>query len=232
MRKLILTLLMSAFVICVPAREEEHKRYEIKDSTITLSQAWDGMMRWVVSNEDTYGLRIAYKNPTMGSLIVKGEFRDKMNSLQSVREDLIHPIASFTIEVNYSKGKIAIEMTEANYEYKVGYGDVSSLRTFILNWCKQEMEEIEKIMTYHGEKVNCYDTYFEETAKEYEEKVKEAEKIEADETSPKKERKKANEYLKYNKWRSSPYRYIYYMPIFTACELFYGDKGLEKYIKK
>lgn len=230
MRKLIVMMLMITFVVGVSAKELEHRRVEIKDSMLTLSQAWDGVIRWVVSNEDDYGMRIAYENPASGSMIIKGEFRDNGNSLQCVRNDLIRPIASFTIEINCSNGKVSAEMTEANYEYKVGYGSIYSLSTFMLQWCKQEMEEIETIMLYHGEKFNCYDSYFDETAKEYNAKEKEAKEIEADETAPKKERKKAKKYLENNKWRSSPYQYVDWMPTFTAHELFYGSKGLSKYI--
>ena len=146
MKKLIAIMLMLAFVISTYARELEHRKIEINDSTINLAQAWDGVMRWVVANEDSYGIRIAYQNPATGSMIIKGEFRDDNNRLQCVRNDLIRPIASFTIEVNCSNGGATAEMTEANYEYRVSYGSISSLSTFMLKWCKQEMEEIERIM--------------------------------------------------------------------------------------
>lgn len=232
MKKLIAIVMMLSFAIGAYARELEHRKIEITDSTVTIAQAWDGVMRWVVANEDSYGMRIAYENPSSGSMIIKGEFRDDNNRLQSVRNDLIRPIASFTIEVNCSDGRVSAEMTEANYEYKVGYGSVYSLSDFMLKWCKQEMEEIERILRYKGEKVNCYDSWFEETAEEYSTKEKEAKDIEADETAPKKERKKAKKYLEQNGWRSSPYRYVDIMPTFTARELFYGNKGLDNYIRK
>lgn len=232
MRKLIAIVMMLAFAIGAYARELEHRKIEINDSTITLAQAWDGVMRWVVANEDGYGMRVAYENPNTGSMIVKGEFRDGANRLQSVQNDLIRPIASFTIELNCSNGRVSAEMTEANYEYKVGYGSVYSLRDFYLKWCKQEMEEIERILRYKGDKVNCYDSWFEETAEEYSAKEKEAKEKEADETAPKKERKKAKKYLEQNRWRSSPYNYVDWMPTFTARELFYGNKGLDNYIRK
>lgn len=165
-------------------------------------------MRWVVANEDKYGTRIAYENPSTGSMIIKGEFRDDNNGLQCVRNDLINPFASFTIEVNCAERQVTAEMTEANYEYKVGYGSIYSLRTFILKWCKQEMEEIERIIRYKGDKVSCYDQYFADTAEEYETKKEKAEGIEKDETISKKERKKAKKYLEDNRWRGNPYRYV------------------------
>lgn len=230
MKKILVMMLMLSFVVRVSAKEFEHRNMVINDSTLTISQAWDGVMRWVVSNEDKYGMRIAYQNPTTGSIIVKGEFRDTENSLQCVRQDFIRPVASFTIEINCSDNKLTAEMTEANYEYRVGYGSAYSVSTFILKWCKQEMEEIERIMRYKGEKVNCYDSYFEETASEYDAKNKEAETIEKDETASKKERKKAKKYLEDNRMRKHPYLYVKWMPTFTARELFYGEKGLSKYI--
>lgn len=233
MKKLIaIVMMILVFAINVRAKELEHRKIEINDSIINLAQAWDGVMRWVVANEDSYGMRIAYENPSTGSMIIKGEFRDDNNRLQCVRNDLIRPIASFTIEVNCSNGGITAEMTEANYEYRVSYGSISSLSTFMLKWCKQEMEEIERIMRYKGEKANCYDSWFEETADEYSAKEKIAKDTEADETAPKKERKKAKKYLEQNGWRSSPYRYVDIMPTFAARELFYGNKGLDNYIRK
>lgn len=232
MKRLIVMMLLAVTAICGYARELEHRTLQVSDSTITLASAWDGAMRWVVANEDVYGMRVAYQNPSTGSLIVKGEFKDKNNRLRCVYNDLIKPIASFTIEVNCKDGNVLAEMTEANYEYKVGYGSVYSISTSQLKWCKQEMEEIETIMRYKGDKVNCYDSYFEETAKEYSDKTKEAETIEKDETAPKKERKKAKKYLEQNEWRDSPYKYVDWMPTFTAYELFNGDKGLCKYLSK
>ena len=117
MKKLIaIVMMILVFAINVRAKELEHRKIEINDSTINLAQAWDGVMRWVVANEDSYGMRIAYENPSTGSMIIKGEFRDDNNRLQCVRNDLIRPIASFTIEVNCSNGGITAEMTEANYE--------------------------------------------------------------------------------------------------------------------
>lgn len=232
MKKLIVIMMIAVVAISGFARELEHRTMQVSDSTITLSKAWDGVMRWVVANEDEYGMRVAYENPSTGSLIVKGEFKDKMNGLRCVYNDLIKPIASFTIEVNCADGKITAEMTEANYEYKVGYGSVYSLSTFQLKWCKQEMEEIETIMRCKGDRVNCYDSYFEETAKAYDDKKKEAEAIEKDETAPQKERKKAKKYLEQNQWKGRPYDYVYGMPAFTAYELFDGSKGLRKYFSR
>lgn len=234
MKKLLamMLILLGFFANTTSAKELEHRKMEVKDSTLTVAQAWDGVMRWVVANEDKYGMRIVYQNPTTGSMIVKGEFRDNGNRLQCVTNDLIRPIASITIEVACADGRVTAEMTEANYEYKVGYGSIYSLRDFILKWCKQEMEEIERIMRYKGEKVNCYDSWFDETANEYSAKKKEAEDIEADETAPKKERKKAKKYLEQNRWRSSPYQYVDWMPTFTARELFYDERGLDNYIRK
>lgn len=232
MKKLIVMMLLAITAVCGYAHELEHRTMQVSDSTLTLPVAWDRVMRWVVANEDDYGLRIAYENPTTGSLIVKGEYRDKNNALRCVYNDLIKPIASFTIEVNCKDGKVFAEMTEALYEYKVGYGSVYSLSTYQLKWCKQEMEEIESIMRHMGEKVNCYDSYFEETYNDYSNKEKEAKAIEKDENLPKKERKKAKKYLEENEWRNSPYLYIHGMPAFTARDLFDGNKGLRKYLSK
>lgn len=231
-RTIAIVMMTLVFAINIRAKELEHEKIEINDSTITLTQAWDGVMRWVVTNEDNYGMRIAYENLSTGTMIIKGKFRDDNNILQCVRNDLMRPIASFTIEVNCSNGGVTAEMTEANYEYKVGYGSVYSLRTPYLEICQQEMEEVVRIMRYKGEKVNCYDSWFEETAEEYSAKKKEAEDTEVDETAPKKERKKAKKYLEQNRWRSTPYNCIYGMPILTASELFYGKKGLASYIRK
>lgn len=203
----------------------------LNDSTLTMSQKMDGVKRWVISNEDIYGLRIAYDNPAQGTMIVKGQFRDRNNSLVCVREDFIRPIASFIVEISCSNGKISAEMTEASYEYiTVGYGDYYSLSKYFLKCCIQEMEEIQNIISQKGEKVNCYDLYFEEMAKLYDTKVSDAEKIEKDETHSKKERKKAKKYLEENQQREWPYRYVNFMPTHTALELFYGDKGLNKYV--
>lgn len=228
----LLSYLMLFFLVAedIAAKEIEHTKMNLADSTLTMSQKMDGVKRWVVSNEDNYGLRIAYENPTQGTIIVKGQFRDNNNSLICVREDFIRPIASFVIEINCSNANISAEMTEASYEYiTVGYGDYYSLSNYFLKCCIQEMEEIQNIISRHGEKVNCYDSYFEEMAKQYDTNVSEAEKIEQDATMPKRERKKAKKYLEDNQRRGWPYRWVNSMPIHTALELFYGNKGLNKY---
>ena len=232
MRKLIVIMLVLTFVSSVHAKELGHKSIEINDSTITLPQMWDKTMRWVVANEDTFGMRIAYQNSNTGSVIVKGEFKDANNTLTSVRNGLIIPIVSYTIEVNNSIGKISAEVTEVNYKYSVGYEEIYSLSDYILKAYKQEMEEIERIMRYKGEKVNCYDSWFEETAEEYQAKNTEAKALENDETVPKKERKKAKKYLEQNSYRYLPYLYVNMAPWYIVREVFYGNKGLENFIRK
>lgn len=229
----LLSFLMLLFLYAeyIDAKEIEHPKMNLSDSTLTMSQKMDGVNRWVVSNEDNYGLRIAYENPTKGTIIVKGQFRDNNNSLICVREDIIRPIASFVVEINCSNTNISAEMTEAFYEYiTVGYGDYYSLSSYYLKCCIQEMEEIQNIISRHGEKVNCYDSYFEEMSNQYNNNVSEAERIEQDVTKPKRERKKAKKYLEDNQRREWPYRYVNSMPIHTVLELFYGNKGLNKYV--
>lgn len=231
LKLLSVMMLFFLFAEYIDAKEIEHAKMHLSDSTLTMSQKMDGVKRWVVSNEDTYGLRVVYDNPTQGTMIIKGQYRDRNNSLICVREDFIRPIASFVIEISCSNANISAEMTEASYEYiTVGYGDYSSLSSYFLKCCIQEMEEIQKIISRHGDKVNCYDLYFEEMAEHYDTKVSEAEKIEQDDTLSKKERKKAKKYLEDNQRRGWPYRYVNSMPTHTVLDLFYGNKGLKKYI--
>lgn len=234
MRKLKLftvLMLLFFFTATMDAKEIEHLKMNLTDSTLTISQKMDGVKRWIVSNEDKYGLRVAYDNPTQGMMVVKGQFRDSKNSLICVSEDFIRPIASFVVEIRCSNGSISAELTEALYEYiTVGYGDYYSLSKYFLKCCIQEMEEIQNIISRHGEKVNCYDPYFEEMTKQYDTNVSEAKRIEQDSTQPKKERKKAKKYLEENERRQWPYFHVNYLPLHTALELFYGDKGLDKYV--
>lgn len=232
---LAILLLFPMLCFAQSAEEKRHEKWYIANPPQDIDHYWDGVMRWIAVNEDTYGLRIAYKNMKTGALIVKGEYKDSSNDMMCVEKGFVRPYASFTIELKYSNKNVVVEMTEATYEYKASYVSsysLNSLSTSTLKWCRQEMEEIKHMMKTKGEILNCYDSYFGKRHKELSESISAARKIEYDENSSKKERKQAKKYLEENGHRDYPYWYVYFANTHTFYELMNeGSMSLTKFVR-
>lgn len=236
MKKLLAILLLYPILCFAQSVEEKrHEKWYIANPPQNIDQYWDGVMRWITVNEDTYGLRIAFKNAKTGALIVKGEYKDISNNMMCVEKGFVLPYASFVISFTYSPKSVIVEMTKSTYEYKARYVSsysLNSLSTSTLKCCRQEMGEIKHMMETKGEVLNCYDPYFEETHEKLSASISAARKIEYAETSSKKERKQAKKYLEENEHRYSPYWYIYFTNKHTFYELINeGQTSLTKFVR-
>lgn len=163
------------------------KSTKLEDPNLTKEACWEIVKLWVVSDMDDRDAYIAYQNYESGKMLIKGEYVDGDNRMQSVQNKFVRPYIGYEIEVNCEDGCFEAKFTKATYRFKSWAGNPYSLDDFTLKRCYSEMEEIKDVMYIKGEVWDAGD-YFSKRRDELEKLSDEAEAKMGDETLKKKQR--------------------------------------------
>lgn len=114
----------------------------------TQAQYADAVKRWVVANEDIYGLRIAYSNDDTGKYIVKGMFTSDSETLQITRWGMYFPRVSFAVNVTCTDSACFTKIDEIKVKFdRGGYVDYSDIPNKYLEECRREIEVLTHYIT-------------------------------------------------------------------------------------
>ena len=206
----------------------------VEEPNLNKEKCWDKTLIWLATTMDEYDAHIKYQDYESGTIIVKGEFVDKDNYLSAVRNDFVRPMVGYTLTITCNDGYYKAEYSDLTYRFRSARGDLS-LPTFLLEWIKQELEEIAHISYVKGD-VWEIDDYFKKRYEELRKEVDEAEKLKDDESLKKKERKKYKRFYDDNHCRPSVYSSVNSTGFGFPYQSFYGSYdrkriGLKKIIE-
>lgn len=194
MKKSILVALL-ALMSCISAYAYEHCDTIVRKD-YTQAQYVDAVKRWVVANEEAYGLRIAYDNEDTGKFIVKGVYQEK-GPLNVVWWRVAVPYVSFAINVFCTDSCCVARIAEAklsfDYLEHVNYRDMPKK---YLDECIRELNVLSKYSHKYDPPFDCLDEMYSTRWAELREELYTAENTAKDENATKKERKDAEKFAK------------------------------------
>ena len=201
--------------------------FELTDSLLNKKECWSITKMWVAKNTSSKNASITYEDFESGKMIISGKYKAEANNTYCVKENLIVPYIDYVIVIICKDGYYKLDIVDLYYVIKMGYGDVYSLSSYMLQRAKNEMEEYVNLLEIYGDgskvKIDDYlDNILEEKAssldKEYNDinkKLEDAEVKKDDKSIKSKERKMyKNLYYQYRDelselgGRSSVYSYI------------------------
>lgn len=219
MKKSILVVIL-ALMSCVSAYAREYCDTIVRNG-YTQAQYVDAVKRWVVANEDTYGLRIAYANNETGKFIVKGRYRIQAPGLQTVFYDMATPFVSFTINVFCSDDNCIARIAEAKMSFDwMGYVDYDRIPNKYLKECRREIEVLEQCGSIYGTPYDCLNSVYDNKYQAMQQRLRDARNTYNDDNATKKERKDAEKFVRnYAKSGNQAEENVYFTIIYAPFEV-------------
>ena len=194
MKKSILVALL-ALMSCISVYAREYCDTIVRKD-YTQTQYVDAVKRWVVANEDTYRLRIAYANNETGKFIVKGVYQEK-GPLTVVWWRVAVPYVSFVLNISCTDSSCIARVAEAKLSFDyLEHVDYRDMPKKYLNECIRELEILSKYSHRYDPPFNCLDEMYTTRWLELREERQTAENTAKDENATKKERKDAEKFVK------------------------------------